>query len=541
MRSLTIMPWTTQRRPRVTLEPWYGNRSGTLFSSRYLSVATTGRAAPPRQRAPGQRAEDEEGPGDGGRRRTGCPCGRLEEREPEGDVLGDIAVLEREDLAPQAARHELRLRPHAIEPLGRARVVVVRRQLVVGCRVAPAPARREALSVHGVDEPAHARRRAGGVDVEAPALDRSRVEEHERRMDHRPRVGEGDVEGVHARADGREELGEPRHDARAPRRREHADGQVGGAHGRLHDGRRCLAREVRERPGLGERQRQRATGARDRPRHRVAAERSRREQDDLSVVEARGQALGEVLVARRGQRRDQDLRALDRLAEVRRGALEARRSVPPFRLERDRRVVGERAERVGGATPEPHAVTGQREIRRRRASAVARAQARGLHATTPGARTAAVLAVEYLSNSPRTASVCSPSFGGGGTSRPIAPSTLTGVPSAGSFPWTGWAISTTIPRRLTWGSARTRSTERIGAQGTPSACRRASQSSVVRRPKAASIRGASTSRFATRSRLVLKRRSCSHSGCSTTRQNPDQNFSAKTATIRWPSRAASAW
>src|SRR2546430_2268521 len=196
-----------------------------------------------------------------------------------------------------------------------------------------------------------------------------------------------------------------------------------------------------------------------------------------------------------------------RRAEVRRGALEARRSGPPLRLERDRRVVGERAERVGGATPEPHAVTGQREIRRRRASAVARAQDRDLHATTPEARSSAILAVEYLSNPPRTASVCSPSFGGGGTSRPIAPSTLTGVPSAGSFPWTGWALSTTTPRRLTWRPARTRSTDRIGAQGTPSACRRASQSSAVRRRKAASIRGASTSRFATRSRLVLKRRS----------------------------------
>src|SRR5207245_4892741 len=206
------------------------------------------------------------------------------------------------------------------------------------------------------------------------------------------------------------------------------------------------------------------------------------------------------------ERRDQDLRALDGLAEVRRGALEARRSVPPFGLERDRRVVGERAERVGGATPEPHAVTGQREIGRRRASAVARAQDRDLHATTPEARSSAILVVEYLSNPPRTASVCSPSFGAGSTSRPIAPSTLTGVPSAGSFPWTGWAISTTIPRRCTWGSARTRSTERLGAQGTPAACRRASQSSAVRRRQAASLRGASTSPAATRSGLGVTRR-----------------------------------
>src|SRR5207249_7566438 len=108
------------------------------------------------------------------------------------------------------------------------------------------------------------------------------------------------------------------------------------------------------------------------------------------------------------------------------GALEARRSVPPFRLECDRRVVGERAERVGGATPEPHAVTGQREIGRRRAPAVARAQDRDLPATTPQARSSAILAVEYSSNPPRTASVCSPSIGAGSTSRPIAPATLAG-------------------------------------------------------------------------------------------------------------------
>src|SRR3989442_1379774 len=38
------MPWKTQCRPRVTVELWYGNRSGTRFCSRYSSVATTGGA-----------------------------------------------------------------------------------------------------------------------------------------------------------------------------------------------------------------------------------------------------------------------------------------------------------------------------------------------------------------------------------------------------------------------------------------------------------------------------------------------------------------
>ena len=58
--------------------------------------------------------------------------------------------------------------------------------------------------------------------------------------------------------------------------------------------------------------------------------------------------------------------------------------------------------------------------------------------------------------------------------------------------------------------------------------------------KTASTSGMSASRFATRSRLVAKRASVSHSGRSTARQNAPQNFSAKTATIRWPSRVARA-
>jgi len=36
------MPLNTYLRPRVTGEPWNGNSSGTLFSSRYSIVATTG-------------------------------------------------------------------------------------------------------------------------------------------------------------------------------------------------------------------------------------------------------------------------------------------------------------------------------------------------------------------------------------------------------------------------------------------------------------------------------------------------------------------
>src|SRR2546422_11547359 len=66
-----------------------------------------------------QRAVHEKEPRDRGRHRARRPRGRLEERQPENRVLGDVAVLERDDLAPEAARHQFRLRPGAVE-IGRA-------------------------------------------------------------------------------------------------------------------------------------------------------------------------------------------------------------------------------------------------------------------------------------------------------------------------------------------------------------------------------------------------------------------------------------
>src|SRR5207247_10067705 len=73
------------------------------------------------------------------------------------------------------------------------------------------------------------------------------------------------------------------------------------------------------------------------------------------------------------------LRALDRLAEVGRGALEPRRPVPPLGFERERRALREWAERLARTAPEPHAVAGEREVGRRRKAAVARAQDGNLH------------------------------------------------------------------------------------------------------------------------------------------------------------------
>src|SRR5207249_6905162 len=105
----------------------------------------------------------------------------------------------------------------------------------------------------------------------------------------------------------------------------------------------------------------------------------------------------------------------------------------------------------------------------------------------------------------------------------------------------GWDISTTMLRWVTWGWPGTRSTLWTGVAGTLRAWSRSSQSFVVRVRNAASTSGIRISRWTTRSRFFAKRMSRSHSGWSTARQNAPQNFSAKIATIRWPSRVGSAW
>src|SRR5260370_2465967 len=139
-------------------------------------------AAAAREVAAEEGAEQEQEPGGRGRRDAGGGSRRLEEREPERRVLDDVAMVEGQGRAPEPAREELRLGARAVEALGGAALVVVGRELVVGRRVAPALPRGGALAVHRVDEPTHARRRAGRVDVEAAAVDRARVQEDQRRV-----------------------------------------------------------------------------------------------------------------------------------------------------------------------------------------------------------------------------------------------------------------------------------------------------------------------------------------------------------------------
>src|SRR5206468_7581451 len=85
--------------------------------------------------------------------------------------------------------------------------------------------------------------------------------------------------------------------------RKDANRQVARAH-RRRDGRGPrLAREVRQRAGLGQRERQRAAGARDLARDRERAEGGGAEQDDLVLGEDAGEPTAEILVGRCGQRR----------------------------------------------------------------------------------------------------------------------------------------------------------------------------------------------------------------------------------------------
>src|SRR5258706_103864 len=84
-----------------------------------------------REPATDQCPEDVEQAADG-RRVDGRRAPRgLEEREPERDVLGDVAVLEAQRLIEDPAPGHAGAGADAVEALGRPRLVVVRGQLVV--------------------------------------------------------------------------------------------------------------------------------------------------------------------------------------------------------------------------------------------------------------------------------------------------------------------------------------------------------------------------------------------------------------------------
>src|SRR5262245_44644456 len=80
------------------------------------------------QITPEERAEHGEESTD--RRRLGRrqPSGRLEERESQRDVFGHVAMLERHGLVRDAARDQPGPRSRAVQPVGRAGLVIERRQ-----------------------------------------------------------------------------------------------------------------------------------------------------------------------------------------------------------------------------------------------------------------------------------------------------------------------------------------------------------------------------------------------------------------------------
>src|SRR5207244_10153305 len=77
-------------------------------------------AALPAQATADQRAEHEQETADRGRVEGHRARRRLEQREPERRVLGDVAVLERQRLVPQTAGLELGPRAGAVQSFRRA-------------------------------------------------------------------------------------------------------------------------------------------------------------------------------------------------------------------------------------------------------------------------------------------------------------------------------------------------------------------------------------------------------------------------------------
>src|SRR5207245_8394793 len=187
----------------------------------------------------------------------------------------------------------------------------------------------------------------------------------------------------------------------------------------------------------GEREGQRRAGSGERAGHRAAAERARRQQDDLPLVHVGRQALGQVVVAGRGDRRDHDLGAGDRLGEIGRHARQARAARAALGGQGDRGVLRQRAQGLRGTAPETNRVAGQREVGGGRESAVAGAEDGDVHAIAPVAWSSAIFTFEYLSRRVRISLVCSPRRGGGVTSRPIVRSILIGVPGGCVLPWGG--------------------------------------------------------------------------------------------------------
>ncbi len=151
-------------------------------------------------------------------------------------------------LSPVAGLHQLLVRV-AVHP---AIVLVVVGQRIVRRAVAERFAHRDALAVERVRDRAHGGLRALVVDVPAlEVLQGRRVHHHQRRMDHRPRVHQRARQRVAAAVHAR--VGAADH---VQRRiglacRIDAGGQPHGADRHVHLALAVLARQVRQRTGLG--------------------------------------------------------------------------------------------------------------------------------------------------------------------------------------------------------------------------------------------------------------------------------------------------
>ena len=179
---------------------------------------------------------------------------RSQERQADAHILAHVAVLGQHDpLAPVAGLGELVVRAAAVHPLLAVLRVVVGERKVRGA-IAQRLANGDALGIERVGDAA--RDRLGALLVDVPALEmleRRRIHDDQRRVNDGAGVHQRARQGIPARLDRAGEDAVEERDGIALRgAREDAGRQPLGADGDRHLEGPMLAREPRQRAGLGE-------------------------------------------------------------------------------------------------------------------------------------------------------------------------------------------------------------------------------------------------------------------------------------------------
>ena len=219
------------------------------------------------------------------------------------DVLGHVAMLGEHDVFAPVAAVDQAIVAIAVHPAVVV-VMVAEREMFAG--VAERLAQGDALAVERVGDATDGR--LGALVVDVPALEvlqRAGVHQDQRRMDDRSRVHQCAGQRILDRFDRRKGSAQHGKSLRRLAGREHSGWQPRGAHGDGDFGRAVLARQPRQRSGLGEGDVSLASGVAQRAHHGDAAEGPGRQEDHLAVSQMRRRRARDVLLGE-GWRRYQD-------------------------------------------------------------------------------------------------------------------------------------------------------------------------------------------------------------------------------------------